>query len=213
MGDKQSKESDVNSASRRIKQKINIFRKESTLSNSNSLDAFDLNSLSRITNLKKHDIKLLYKDFMTRNPSGNLDKEAFRKLYSKMRNENPERLKQISDFIFTAFDQDLNGLISFREFLIGFTLTSRGDHKDKLIYAFDLYDTDKSGTIDFYEMKTVISAIMTLLGGEIDASYINNLAEECMVYLDKNGDGIVSRDEFIEGLLQHPHLRKFLSPF
>ena len=72
MGDKQSKESDVNSASRRIKQKINIFRKESTLSNSNSLDAFDLNSLSRITNLKKHDIKLLYKDFMTRNPCKNL---------------------------------------------------------------------------------------------------------------------------------------------
>ena len=49
-------------------------------------------------------------------------------------------------------------------FKIAYALTSRGDLKKKLEYAFMLYDLDGSGYLNNNELKTVLGGMLDLLG-------------------------------------------------
>ena len=62
-----------------------------------------------------------------------------------LRDEPPERLNDICDHVFRAFDVDGNGFVEFGEFLLGFAICSRGNLQSRLDYAFECYDIDKNG--------------------------------------------------------------------
>lgn len=47
--------------------------------------------------------------------------------------------------MFRAFDEDNNGAIDFREFIIGLSVSSRGTPDEKLGFAFKLYDVNRDG--------------------------------------------------------------------
>ena len=101
------------------------------------------------------------------------------------------------------------------------------------MYAFDLYDHDKSGFIEATEMKTIVISMMNMLGTfyifyfekilinkiftfsgqQQTEDSINEIADQSIKTLDKDGDGKISKNEFIDGLLQNNRLRKILSPF
>jgi neurocalcin delta len=83
--------------------------------------------------------------FFHDNPHGRLDRNGFRKFYCLLRNEPPERLNEMCDHIFRAFDVDGNGYVEFGEFLLGFAICSRGDLRARLDYAFTCYDVDSNG--------------------------------------------------------------------
>jgi len=83
--------------------------------------------------------------FFRDNPDGRLDRIGFRKFYRLLRNEPPERLNDMCDHVFRAFDVDGNGYVEFGEFLLGFAICSRGDLKSRLNYAFECYDLDSNG--------------------------------------------------------------------
>ncbi len=86
-----------------------------------------------------------HKKFFNDNPSGRLDRASFRKFYCLLRNEPPERLNDMCDHVFRAFDVDGNGFVEFGEFLLGFAICSRGDLRARLAYAFECYDIDSNG--------------------------------------------------------------------
>lgn len=94
-------------------------------------------------------------------------------------------------------------------------MTSRGDPRDKLDYAFDVYDTNNSGYLDKNELSKVIYAMLNLLGAEKkdDPDGINELATDCLKKLDKNEDGRVSKEEFIVGLSENYSLKALMNPF
>ena len=130
---------------------------------------------------------------MTHYPNGTLDKNGFRKLYGVFRNEPVTNLVEISDFIFRAFDEDNNGFITFNEFMIGFALTSKGDQKTKLEYAFDLYDADKNGQLTSQEIRLGIAAMFVLLGQQKSLINAATVADECFKQLDTGNDGMISK--------------------
>ncbi len=71
---------------------------------------------------------------------------------------------------------------------------------------FDAYDVDKSGTLDSDETIALISA----MGHPVDELR----AQEIMLHLDLDNDGIISRDEFIAwskyrgACMQHTHTQR-----
>ncbi len=73
---------------------------------------------------------------------------------------------------------------------------------------FDAYDVDKSGTLDSDETIALISA----MGHPVDELR----AQEIMLHLDLDNDGIISRDEFIAwskyrgACMQHTHREREL---
>lgn len=67
------------------------------------------------------------------------------------------------------------------------------DPAKKLSYAFDAYDLDGNGTLDQNELKTVLVAMLDMLGADKKSHNVNALANECMKDLDKSHDGKVSK--------------------
>jgi Ca2+-binding EF-hand superfamily protein len=97
--------------------------------------------------LSQEEITSWYEKIFHDNPGGRLDRTEFRKFFCLLRHESPERLNDMCDHIFRAFDVDGNGYVEFGEFLIGFAISSRGDLRSRLDYAFECYDLDSNGYI------------------------------------------------------------------
>ena len=72
----------------------------------------------RIEGFSRDEIKRIFDQFMANNPDGKLDKREFIAFYSKIRAEPVERLDEICDFVFRAFDSDNNGYLTFSEFMV-----------------------------------------------------------------------------------------------
>lgn len=92
-------------------------------------------------------------------------------------------------------------------------MTSRGDQKAKLGYAFDLYDLDQNGFIDVDELNSIIYAMFGMLGTEKNKDHSYSLAQLCLKQLDVSGDGKISKEEFVSGLLKNYSIRILMSPF
>ena len=105
------------------------------------------------------DVQGIYEDFMKASgKKGQLSRKNFRKVYKQAFGG---RAKEFADAIFHSFDADGNGTVDFEEFLVGLSLSDsvckdRKTWLQKLHWAFNVYDKDRSGTIDKNEMISLV---------------------------------------------------------
>ncbi|RLN90502.1 hypothetical protein DYB28_015903, partial [Aphanomyces astaci] len=122
--------------------------------------------------------------------------------------------------VVAAIDLDGGNTIDYKEFLAAFSVadmrTDRrgvGDemtwqdtilqqvaglfyqHRIHIRMCFRLFDQDNSGCIDRDQFRTGIAEFNTILDSPLSADQIDAL----LVHLDKNGDGVISYKEFLEG--------------
>ncbi|CAF1161754.1 unnamed protein product [Adineta steineri] len=174
----------------------------------------DLAFLSTQTGFSSEEILRWHKKFFHDNPDGRLDCVAFRQFYRLLRNETPERLNDMCDHIFRAFDVDGNGYVEFGEFLLGFAISSHGDLRSRLNYAFECYDLDSNGYLTEDEIEPVLRAMYTLLGIKHVQDYPpEKFAKDLMKKLDISQDGRVTKDEFIHFLMKDDIYRNTVNPF
>ncbi len=64
-------------------------------------------------------------------------------------------------YVFDAIDRDGNGKIDFSEYMIAMSLQISGNLKEKLNWMFNLYDLDKSGSLEKSEMLKIIKSMYT----------------------------------------------------
>jgi len=162
-----------------------------------------------------------------------MNRKKFFKFYRTLRVESDEKVKEIANFVFSAFDRDSNGKIDFTEFLCmfsldflvqiilcffeinlgGYAITSLGTTRQKLDYVFALYDKDKNNSIDRKEMVRVIAAMYDLLGKSKTDYPPERCVEDVFSLIDVNNDRSLTKDEFIDGVLNNPYLSDIISPF
>ncbi|KAI3381536.1 hypothetical protein SNEBB_008700 [Seison nebaliae] len=173
----------------------------------------ELEFLEETTKLNKSDILEWHQGFLLDCPSGMLDKKTFVKTYKKLYpSGKPEKF---CDYLFRVFDADSSGKIDFGEFLIAVSLTTSGDLRQRLSWSFDMYDIDGNGKIDHREMEKLIEAIYELLGEQHKIKQkggVQRVVDEIFGIMDTSKDGLLSRDEFIDGLMKDPQLRSLLAP-
>ena len=163
-----------------------------------------------------------------------MNRKKFYKFYRTLRVESDDKVKEIANFVFAAFDRDSNGKIDFSEFLCewkcfvdlnclvefsfeqslgGYAIPSLGTMRQKLDYVFALYDKDKNNSIDRKEMIRVISAMYDLLGKSKQEYPPERCVEDVFSLIDVNNDRTLTKDEFIDGVLKNPYLSDIISPF
>mmetsp|Transcript_101411 Transcript_101411/g.287354 ORF Transcript_101411/g.287354 Transcript_101411/m.287354 type:complete len:177 (-) Transcript_101411:221-751(-) len=156
------------------------------MGNEQSLSREDIHSLANFT---EKDVKRLYHRFRTLDQDGNGQLDPAEILGVTELSENPLVQRVIS-----VFDKDGSGTVSFIEFLLGLAKLAAGTSEEqKLHFAFSIYDVNKDGYISNGDLFQVMKMMVGENLGEVQ---LQQLVDRQMVIADKDGDGMLSFDEF-----------------
>ncbi|XP_074708414.1 calsenilin isoform X2 [Strix uralensis] len=121
-----------------------------------------LEQLLAQTKFTKKELQSLYRGFKNECPSGLVDEETFKLIYSQFFPQGDA--STYAHFLFDAFDADRNGALCFQDFVIGLSVLLRGTVHQKLKWAFNLYDINKDGYITKEEMLEIMKSIYDMMG-------------------------------------------------
>ena len=120
------------------------------------------------------------------------------------------------EHVFRSFDTNEDKEIDFREFMISLSATSRGTLAQKLEWAFKVYDINGDGFISRDEMLEIFFAMHKMMNDhDLSAregfENIEALVDDIIYRFDKNHDGKISMEEFVEGSQNNPTIMSKLS--
>ncbi|KAF1471176.1 Kv channel-interacting protein 4, partial [Eudyptula minor novaehollandiae] len=143
----------------------------------------------------KKELQILYRGFKNECPSGVVNEETFKEIYSQF---FPQGGEYLPDVISTTVYRELCLL----DFVMGLSILLRGTVQEKLNWAFNLYDINKDGYITKEEMLDIMKAIYDMMGKctypVLKEDAPRQHVETFFQKMDKNKDGVVTIDEFIE---------------
>ncbi|KAH8072280.1 Ca2-binding protein [Aureococcus anophagefferens] len=147
-----------------------------------------LDEFARDCNLKPESIKKAYKRFQAtdKDKSGMIDYTEFCEVLQVDPSPQGERLFQL-------FDYEKSGQIDVREFMIALSNFTGAGKDDKLKFAFMIFDEDGNGVITKGELTRILRANHM---AQAD-SEVARKADTIMQQADKDGDGVVTFDEFV----------------
>nr|XP_034969484.1 Kv channel-interacting protein 4-like [Zootoca vivipara] len=148
-------------------------------------------------------------------PSGIVNEETFKEIYSQFFPQGDSTT--YAHFLFNAFDTDHNGSVSFEDFVMGLSILLRGTVQEKLNWAFNLYDINKDGCITKEEMLDIMKAIYDMMGKctypVVKEDAPRQHVETFFQKMDKNKDGVVTIDEFIESCQKDENIMRSMQLF
>jgi len=126
--------------------------------------------------------------------------------------------------LFSLFDRDGNGIISFDELAIFTGLIAKGSNSDKLKYAFRLYDLEGTGYLDEVDVTNIITSSIELaqaldiemdlpdgLGTDDDVTHRH--VRQIFRDADMNHDNVIREDEFLAAAMNNKDLRRIVRVF
>ncbi|XP_057198392.1 Kv channel-interacting protein 4 isoform X4 [Triplophysa rosa] len=159
-----------------------------------------LEQLEAQTRFSRKELQILYRGFKNECPSGVVNEETFKDIYSQFFPQGDA--STYAHFLFNAFDTDHNGSVSFEDFVMGLSILLRGTIQEKLNWAFNLYDINKDGYITKEEMLDIIKSIYDMMGKctypILKEDTPRQHVEIFFQKMDRNRDGVVTIDEFID---------------
>ena len=147
-----------------------------------------LDEFARDNNLKPETIKKAYKRFQAtdNDKTGMIDYTEFCEVLQVDPSPQGEKLFQL-------FDYEESGQIDVREFMIGLSNFTGAGKDDKLKFAFMIFDEDGNGVITKGELTRILRANHMASND----SEVARKADTIMAQADKDGDGVVTFDEFV----------------
>ncbi|KAL8019801.1 putative EF-hand domain, phosphatidylinositol-4, 5-bisphosphate phosphodiesterase gamma [Plasmopara halstedii] len=146
-----------------------------------------LDEFARDNGIRSESIKMAYKRFQAtdKNGSKQIDYSEFCEVLQVDPSPQSQR-------VFQLFDNDKVSRIDVREFMIALSNFTGADKEDKLKFAFLVFDEDGNGVITRQELIKILKANhMASSEGEVARK-----ADTIMSQGDKDGDGVISFDEF-----------------
>uniref|UniRef100_F6PGD7 Kv channel-interacting protein 4 n=1 Tax=Monodelphis domestica TaxID=13616 RepID=F6PGD7_MONDO len=163
----------------------------------------------------KKELPILYRGFKNECPSGVVNEDTFKEIYSQFFPQGDSTT--YAHFLFNAFDTDHNGSVSFEDFVMGLSILLRGTVQEKLNWAFNLYDINKDGYITKEEMLDIMKAIYDMMGKctypVLKEDAPRQHVETFFQKMDKNKDGVVTIDEFIESCQKDENIMRSMQLF
>ncbi|GMI09894.1 hypothetical protein TrVE_jg13454 [Triparma verrucosa] len=147
-----------------------------------------LDEFSRDNNIKPESVKKAYKRFQAtdKDKSGMIDYTEFCEVLQI--DPSPQCEK-----VFQMYDYDKSGQIDVREFMIGLANFTGAGKDDKLKFAFMIFDEEGNGVITKGELTKILKA-NHMASSEAEVA---RKADTIMAQADKDGDGVVTFEEFV----------------
>ncbi|XP_021748649.1 calcineurin B-like protein 4 isoform X1 [Chenopodium quinoa] len=111
------------------------------------------------------------------------------------------------DRMFDLFDVNQNGCIEFGEFVQSLSVfhPSTPD-KDKMKYAFRLYDLRGTGYIEHEELKEMVVALLQESDMHLSSDIVEAIVDTTFKETDLKGDGKIDMEEWEEYVAKNPKL-------
>ncbi|XP_043265936.1 Kv channel-interacting protein 1-like isoform X1 [Colletes gigas] len=174
----------------------------------------ELATLAANTRFSRKEIQLIYRGFKQECPTGLVDEEAFKQIFSQFFPQGDA--SQYAHYVFNTMKRKPSGKISFEEFLTILSKVSRGSVEEKLQWVFGLYDLDGDGLISKEEMLDVVGSIYEMLGRYTQPQIVEpHLAarehvDRIFHLIDANKDGVVTIEELVQWCSKDEQLLKSL---
>ena len=121
----------------------------------------------------------------------------------------------MAEAFFRIFDEDNSGALNFYEFMQVKNAPNLESPKEKLNWIFIAFDRDGGGTIDVDEVKDIVVALFKMSGRDMGDIHLENEIEECVDEIieavDSDGDGEITKEEFVENAMLSKFLSKLIS--
>ncbi|XP_053716420.1 Kv channel-interacting protein 4-like isoform X2 [Synchiropus splendidus] len=174
-----------------------------------------LEQLEAQTQFSRKELQILYRGFKNECPSGVVNEDTFKDIYAQFFPQGDA--STYAHFLFSAFDTHHNGSVSFEDFVLGLSILLRGSIQEKLNWAFNLYDINKDGYITKEEMLDIMKAIYDMMGKcthpvlkeETPRQHVEIFFQK----MDKNEDGVVTMDEFIDSCQNDENIMRSMHLF
>ena len=111
-----------------------------------------------------------------------------------------------------VLDNDDSGEIDFNEFVLGMSkFSSKAEKKEKLMFAFRIYDIDNDGFISngelyqviqvqakklFFEFFLSFQVLKMMVGTNLKDTQLQQVVDKTMRSVDRDQDGKISFEEF-----------------
>ncbi|GMH84996.1 hypothetical protein TrST_g12830 [Triparma strigata] len=157
-------------------------------------------------NLELPDCKVLLRRFADadRDQSGRIEMDDFVTLFHLQTYS-----KEYRERLFRFFDVDGTGSIEFREFLCAVSIVSEGATvENKLPLAFAFYDKGGRGMLSLTDLNRTFDDAKRL--GVVEGDFA--LSDAVFSEFDKDGDGLLSYEEFSMFVMATEENNKFLDP-
>ncbi|KAL8187465.1 UNVERIFIED_CONTAM: Kv channel-interacting protein 4 [Gekko kuhli] len=227
-----------------------------------------LDQLQEQSKFTRKELQVLYRGFKNECPSGIVNEESFKQIYSQFFPQGDS--STYATFLFNAFDTDHDGSVSFeaypatcgpltvggdlrpkqlqvspytwlahleqlQDFVAGLSIILRGTIDDRLNWAFNLYDLNKDGCITKEEMLDIMKSIYDMMGKytypamreDAPQEHVESFFQEPLVApsfnfcvlvftfqkMDRNKDGVVTIEEFIESCQKDENIMSSMKLF
>lgn len=110
---------------------------------------------------------------------------------------------------FQTFKRSDDAGVNYREYILALSTMFARSPAEKLKFAFEIFDTDASGSIDEEEFCELIFNFMALTQSHVDQAELHTLSRREFSTADTNGDGVVSIEEFITAAEKQPMLARY----
>uniref|UniRef100_A0A8C2RLG1 EF-hand domain-containing protein n=1 Tax=Capra hircus TaxID=9925 RepID=A0A8C2RLG1_CAPHI len=151
-----------------------------------------LEQLEAQTNFTKRELQVLYRGFKNECPSGVVNEETFKQIYAQFFPHGDASM--YAHYLFHAFDTTQTGSVKFEV-----CLSLRDCHREELNF---LLPTLCASVSPLQEMMDIVKAIYDMMGKytypvlkeDTPRQHVDIFFQK----MDKNKDGIVTLDEFLE---------------
>eukprot|EP01080_Neovahlkampfia_damariscottae_P002638 gene2638-3835_t len=151
-------------------------------------------SLQKETKFTKETLEKLAKGFYMAHPDGKMLKDEFIR-------ENLEfkgGVKELWSSVFDLMDSDENGYIDINEFLLANSIAATGSIETKVAWMFNLFDEDKSGTLEEDEVKNFVDMLLKTNSNMSDnLQSRKKFVDKLYSILDEEKNGEVTLEDFI----------------
>ena len=170
----------------------------------------DIAALSKSSGLDENKIIEMFNAFVIENPKGKMKPKDFRELISKALPKKDAC--KMEKHVFRIYDANKDGFIDFEEFMIVFHIMSDGSNEEVLRKIFRVFDVNCDGTISRKELTKLIRDMYGLLKTEDpDIASKEKIAKTAFAEMDKDNDGKITEDEFVQSCLGQQQISKMLA--
>ena len=120
----------------------------------------------------------------------------------------------MAEGLFRVFDETNRGALTFFQFMTVKTAPKLVDPSEKLSWVFNAFDEDGGGTIEYDEITKLVEALFRMSGRgdctEEDREEIILCVDEVIESIDVDGDGIITREEFVANALKSDFIQEIM---